>query len=331
MEYLSRLAAEKDIHDTEELRKRLDPNTNEYYISELDEIFNDYFSEHLRKTVFPAYTKCSTFKAEKKIGDGSAADKLSEMIGLKSVKDIITKSVNYYKLHEAYKERNIIIEEPARSMIFTGNPGTAKTTVARLTAKIFRENGILEHGNLIEVGRGDLVGQFVGWTAPIIQNYFRKAKGSILFIDEAYSLVDDSNSYGDEAINTIVNFAEGDMRKSVNMLQSAASTGSITEEHVFEVVSKAKPQEIKNMVNAALIGDFMKSRDILREVMIMQGTSGEDMVNQIYQDVSSRVMNGQMDGDIYMNLIGAIAETDFRIREGANPRIQLEALLAKFL
>ena len=137
--------------------------------------------------------------------------------------------------------------------------------------------------------------------------------------------------YEDEAITTIVNFAEGDMRKSVNMLQSAASTGSITEDHVFEVVSKAKPQEIKKMVNAALMGDFMKSRDILREVMIMQGTSGEDMVNQIYQDVSSRVMNGQMDGDIYMNLIGAIAETDFRIREGANPRIQLEALLAKFL
>ena len=92
--------------------------------------------------------------------------------------------------------------------------------------------------------------------------------------------------YEDEAINTIVNFAEGDMRKSVNMLQSAASTGSITEDHVFEVVSKAKPQEIKNMVNAALMGDFMKSRDILREVMILQGTSGEDMVNQIYQDVS---------------------------------------------
>ena len=83
--------------------------------------------------------------------------------------------------------------------------------------------------------------------------------------------------YEDEAITTIVNFAEGDMRKSVNMLQSAASTGSITEDHVFEVVSKAKPQEIKKMVNAALMGDFMKSREILREVMILQGTSGEDI------------------------------------------------------
>jgi replication factor C small subunit len=65
--------------------------------------------------------------------------------------------------------------------------------------------------------------------------------------------------------------------------------------------------------------------------MIMQGTSGEDMVNQIYQEVSGRVMDGKMDGDVYMDLISVIAEADFRIREGANPRIQLEALLAQFL
>ena len=137
--------------------------------------------------------------------------------------------------------------------------------------------------------------------------------------------------YEEEAINTIVLFGEGHMRKSVNMLQSAASTGSITEDHVYEVVTKAKPQEIKQMVDAALRGKFMESRNILRDVMILQGTSGEDMVNQIYQDVSARVMDGKMSGEVYMELIGAIADTDFRIREGANPRIQLEALLAKFL
>ena len=137
--------------------------------------------------------------------------------------------------------------------------------------------------------------------------------------------------YEEEAINTIVLFGEGDMRKAVNMLQSAASTGSITEDHVYEVVTKAKPQEIKQMVDAALRGKFMESRNILRDVMILQGTSGEDMVNQIYQDVSARVMDGKMSGEVYMELIGAIADTDFRIREGANPRIQLEALLAKFL
>ena len=90
-------------------------------------------------------------------------------------------------------------------MVFTGNPGTAKTTVARLFSKIMRDNGILEYGHIVEVGRSDLVGRYVGWTAPTIKKKFREAKGGVLFIDEAYSLVDDRDgSFGDEAINTIV-------------------------------------------------------------------------------------------------------------------------------
>lgn len=133
-------------------------------------------------------------------------------------------------------------------------------------------------------------------------------------------------------LETIVYFAEGDMRKAVNVLQAAASEGeAITEDSVYEVVSKAKPQDIGEMVNKALMGDFMGARNILRETMVMQGTSGEDMVTQIYQDVSKRVIDGKMEAGIYMDLIEAIAECDFRIREGANPRIQLEALLTQFL
>ena len=68
-----------------------------------------------------------------------------------------------------------------------------------------KENRLLSKGNLIEVGRGDLIGKYVGWTAPMIQKKFKQAEGGVLFIDEAYSLVDDRDgSYGDEAINTIV-------------------------------------------------------------------------------------------------------------------------------
>lgn len=90
-------------------------------------------------------------------------------------------------------------------MVFTGNPGTAKTTVARLFARIMKDNGLLSKGQLVEVGRGDLVGRFVGWTAKTVQAKFKEAHGGVLFIDEAYSLVDGhSGSFGDEAINTIV-------------------------------------------------------------------------------------------------------------------------------
>ena len=136
----------------------------------------------------------------------------------------------------------------------------------------------------------------------------------------------------DKGLETIVYFAEGDMRKAVNVLQAAATEGeAITEESIYEVVSKAKPQEIGNMINKALVGDFLGARTILRETMVLQGTSGEDMVTQIYQEVSKRVVEGKMEPDFYIDLINSIAECDFRIREGANPRIQLEALLTKFI
>ena len=136
----------------------------------------------------------------------------------------------------------------------------------------------------------------------------------------------------DKGIETIVYFAEGDMRKAVNVLQAATSEGeAVTEDSVYEVISKAKPQDIGNMINKALMGDFLGARTILRETMVLQGTSGEDMVSQIYSDVSKRVVDGKMEPDFYIDLIEAIADCDFRIREGANPRIQLEALLTKFI
>ena len=114
------------------------------------------------------------------------------------------------------------------------------------------------------------------------------------------------------------------MRKAVNVLQAAASEGeAITEDAIYEVVSKAKPQDIGNMINKALMGDFLGARNILRETMVLQGTSGEDMVSQIYSEVSKRVSEGKMEPDFYIDLIEAIADCDFRIREGANPRIQL--------
>ena len=90
-------------------------------------------------------------------------------------------------------------------MVFTGNPGTAKTSVARLYAQILRDEGVLGKGELVEVSRADLVGKYVGWTARLVREQIRKAKGSILFIDEAYSLLNGrEGQFGEEAINTLV-------------------------------------------------------------------------------------------------------------------------------
>nr|MCR5215234.1 AAA family ATPase [Eubacterium sp.] len=136
---------------------------------------------------------------------GTAYKELREMIGLESVKALVDKIIAHYKMNKLCIERGIRKDKASMHMVFTGNPGTAKTSVARLLAEIFKDEKILPSGKFVEVGRADLVGQFVGHTAPLVKKKFKEAKGGILFIDEAYSLCDDNlNSFGDEAINTIV-------------------------------------------------------------------------------------------------------------------------------
>ena len=104
----------------------------------------------------------------------------------------------------------------SRHMLFTGNPGTAKTTVARLLAQIFAKEGITDAPTFIECGRADLVGQYLGHTAVKVKKAFERAKGGVLFIDEAYSLVDGYRGhYGDEAINTIVQEMENNRENTV--------------------------------------------------------------------------------------------------------------------
>ena len=97
----------------------------------------------------------------------------------------------------------------SKHMIFTGNPGTGKTTVARILAKYLKASGILKSGHLIEVSRKDLVGQYVGHTAVLTSQVISSAIGGVLFIDEAYSLFRGTNdSYGLEAIDTLVKAME---------------------------------------------------------------------------------------------------------------------------
>jgi len=161
---------------------------------------------------------------------------------------------------------------------------------------------------------------------------FAPVKGHQIIKRLEYIANEENLDFETSAIETIVYFAEGDVRKAINILQSSASIDEkITEESIYDVISKARPKDVRKMLTASLNGDFMGARDTLREIMVLQGTSGEDMVNQIYQDVSRMAMEDSIDKDNYIYLIEAIAESDFRIREGANPRIQLEALLTKFL
>ena len=204
--YLTEKAKDCKIKADNKLFNNL-KDDNSYHIAELNRWFDEWYTDKLHTVVYSQYKDVKTAKAEivKSAPKGNAATELREMIGLDSAKEVIENAVNFFKMQKLYSEKGLNVNRPSMHMIFTGNPGTAKTTVARLFAQIMKDNGLLTKGDLFEVGRADIVGQFVGSTAPLVKKFFKMAKGSVLFIDEAYSLVDDRNGlYGDEAINTIV-------------------------------------------------------------------------------------------------------------------------------
>jgi len=134
------------------------------------------------------------------------------------------------------------------------------------------------------------------------------------------------------ALENIVYFTQGDMRRSINILQASTTTDNkVTDETVFEVISRAKPKDVRKIITKALDKDFMSARDLLRDIMIVDGISGDDLITQIYQEVTEMTREGIISEEHFVKLMEYMSECDYRIREGSNPRLQLEALLSKFL
>ena len=204
--YLRRLVktADFEVMDKKEIENSLEEKTS-FTASELYGIFNRFYKDGLKNKLYQAYKTATYVTAEKKKTKDDAYERLQEMIGLTEVKKIIDQIIAAHKVQKMRSDVGLAQQKSALHMIFTGNPGSAKTTVARLLAEILKKEGVLESGAFVECGRNDLVGRFVGWTAPQVARKFREARGGVLFIDEAYSLVDDRDGcFADEAINTIV-------------------------------------------------------------------------------------------------------------------------------
>lgn len=131
---------------------------------------------------------------------------LEQMTGLESVKLEVQKLVSLMQANEVRRKQGVRIDPPSMHLVFTGNPGTGKTTVARLVGDIFAALGMLRSGHVIETDRSGLVAGFIGGTAQRTKDVIRQASGGVLFIDEAYSLVKDDSSkdYGPEAIDALL-------------------------------------------------------------------------------------------------------------------------------
>lgn len=132
-------------------------------------------------------------------------DTLQELIGLTEVKNLLTQQIAFNKVNHLRKQHGIYNDTVNHHLVFSENPGTGKTEVARLYTKILFNNKIIQENKLVEVGRADLIGEYIGSTAPKVKKVFDDAKGGVLFIDEAYSLIPrHEKDYGHEAIATII-------------------------------------------------------------------------------------------------------------------------------
>ena len=151
-----------------------------------------------------ARMKSSTSVKEHNIST-SALESLNNLIGLTEVKENINRILAFHQLNQIAKERGYKVPDICRHMVFTGNPGTAKTTVARLFAEICKQRKILEKGVFIEANRVDIVSKYKSNTADKVRRAYDRADGGVLFIDEAYSLCNsEHDDYGEEAINAII-------------------------------------------------------------------------------------------------------------------------------
>ena len=135
----------------------------------------------------------------------SVKKEMEDIVGLTEIKEYILSLEEYYAVQKKRREAGLKASEVSKHMIFTGNPGTGKTTIARIISRYLKAIGILSGGQLVEVSRADLVGKYVGHTAPLTNQVLQSAIGGVLFIDEAYSLYrGKDDSFGLEAIDTLV-------------------------------------------------------------------------------------------------------------------------------
>lgn len=130
---------------------------------------------------------------------------LDQLVGLQGVKKLVGEIHAFVEIQRRRQKEKLATEPQVLHMIFKGNPGTGKTTVARIIGRLFKEMGVLPKGHLVEVERADLVGEYIGHTAQKTREQIKKALGGIMFIDEAYSLArGGEKDFGREAIDALV-------------------------------------------------------------------------------------------------------------------------------
>lgn len=225
-------------------------------------------------------------------------DELNNLIGLKEVKQEVTSLINLIKVKKMRERYNMAVSDMTYHMVFTGNPGTGKTTVARLIAKIYKELGILSKGHLVETDRSGLVAGYVGQTALKVKEVVDRAIGGILFIDEAYALTNQTggNDFGQEVIDTLVKLMEDNRNNLVVIVAGYkdemrqfldANPGLISRFNKFICFEDYSSQELMDIL------DYMSEK----YGMVVMEEAKNDLLNQLmHLDIEKRRAFGNARG-----------------------------------
>jgi S1-C subfamily serine protease/SpoVK/Ycf46/Vps4 family AAA+-type ATPase len=223
----------------------------------------------------------------------SARERLNEMIGMKEVKDEINKHVSYLQAEKKKREHNPQLRSTPLNLhlVLTGNPGTGKTTVARLIGEIYRDLGLLKRGHTVECDSSRLVAGYVGQTAARTNERVNEALDGVLFVDEAYSLSEGESSFGREAITTLVARMEN-------------------ERHRLAVIVAGYPIEMEKFItsNPGLSGRFptkIQIKDYLPEELV-------EIFEQMITDMGHTI------SDEMRNTVKALLQRMYELREDRN-------------
>lgn len=183
------------------------------YTTMLDTFLKEYGAWKTSKDKFyqiPLAEPASSFDVDDDTSVEQLLEELNQLTGLSQVKEAVNQLVNLIRVQKLREKRGFKNQAASKHMVFSGNPGTGKTTVARMLGKIFKHLGVLPSGQLVEVDRSSLVSGYIGQTATKTQEAIEKAMGGILFIDEAYALTVNKGEqdFGQEAVDTLLKAME---------------------------------------------------------------------------------------------------------------------------